>query len=85
MPSAAVSSRGLECDLLDETGSGIRAIEIKAGATVASDYFTALNRVGELLPAVSARTVVYGGADSQLRSDCEVVPLSGLSRVLERS
>ena len=32
-------SRGLECDLLYETGRGIHAIEIKSGATVASDYF----------------------------------------------
>ena len=78
-------SRGLECDLLYETGSGVSAIEIKSGATVASDYFTSINRVGELLPAVSGKTVVYGGAESQLRSDCEVVPLSGLTEVLERS
>ena len=78
-------SRGLECDLLYETGRGIHAIEIKSGATVASDYFTSLNRVSELVPAISARTVVYGGADRQSRSDCEVVPLSELSAALERS
>ena len=77
-------SRGLECDLLYETGGRVRAIEIKAGATVASDYFGALDRVEELLPAVSGKTVVYGGAESQARSDREVVPLSGLSGVLER-
>ena len=52
---------------------------------MASDYFTAINRVGELLPGVSGKTVVYGGTDSQLRSDCEVVPLSGLAGVLGRS
>ena len=78
-------SRGLECDLLYETGRGIHAIEIKSGATVASDYFTSLNRVAELVPAISARTVVYGGADRQSRSDSEVVPLSALSAALERS
>ncbi len=84
-PSFFRDSRGLECDLLYETGSGVRANEIKSGATVASDYFTAINRVGELLPGVSGKTVVYGGTDSQLRSDCEVVPLSGLAGVLGRS
>ncbi len=78
-------SRGLECDLLYETGRGIHAIEIKSGATVATDYFTSLNRVAELVPAISARTVVYGGADRQSRSDSEVVPLSALSAALERS
>ena len=78
-------SRGLECNLLYETGRGVRAIEIKSGATVASDYFTAINRVGELLPRVTAKTVVYGGAESQVRSDCDVVPLSQLPAVLDRS
>ena len=78
-------SRGLECDLLYDTGSGIHAIEIKSGATVASDYFTSLNRVADLLPAVSARTVVYGGATRQSRGDSEAVPLSALSAALERT
>ena len=68
-----------------ETGSGVSTIEIKSGATVASDYFTSINRVGELIPGVSGKTVVYGGADTQFRSDCEVVPLSGLTEVPERS
>ncbi len=78
-------SRGLECDLLYETGRGIRPIEIKSGATVASDFFTSLNRVGDMLTGAYGKTVVYGGAESQLRSDCEVVPLSGLCGVLDRS
>ena len=78
-------SRGLECDLLYETGSGISAIEVKSGATIASDYCAALHRVGALLPAVTAKTVVYGGSERQIRSDCEVVPLPGLSGVLARA
>ncbi len=78
-------SRGLECDLLYDTGDGIHAIEIKSGATVASDYFTSLNRVAGLVPAISARTVVYGGATRQSRGDSEAVPLSVLSAALERT
>ena len=78
-------SRGLECDLLYDTGSGIHAIEIKAGATVASDYFTSLNRVAGSVPAISARTVVYGGTDHQTRGESEAVPLSALTATLERS
>ncbi|MCE2459015.1 MAG: DUF4143 domain-containing protein, partial [Dehalococcoidia bacterium] len=42
-------SRGLECDLLYETGHGIHAIEVKSGATVSSDYFRSLNRVAEFV------------------------------------
>ena len=77
-------ARGLECDLFYETGSGISAIEIKSGSTVSSDWFMSLNRVADLIPNVSSRTVVHGGTVRQSRSDCEIVPLSELSGVLER-
>ena len=75
-------SRGLECDLLYENGNGIALIEIKAGATVASDYFTALNRVAGILPRVTRRIVVYGGRDPQSRSSGDIVPLRQLSNTL---
>jgi hypothetical protein len=77
-------ARGLECDLLYETGRGVGAIEAKSGSTIASDYFTSLNRVAELIPAISAKAVVYGGPTRQSRSDCEVVPLGDLGGMLER-
>ena len=76
-------SRGLECDLLYENGNGIGAVEIKSGATVASDYFAALHRVAELLPRVTRKMVVYGGDDPQSRSGCEVVPLHLLPAALQ--
>ena len=75
--------RGLECDLLYETGHGIAAIEIKSGATIASDYFDGLSRIAELVPQINAKTLVYGGTDRQSRSDCEVVPIDALPEVLE--
>ena len=77
-------SRGLECDILYETGRGIHAIEVKSGATVSSDYFRSLNRVVELVPNITAKTVVYGGDTRQARSDCEVVPAAELAGALER-
>ncbi len=77
-------SRGLECDLFYETGRGIHAIEIKSGATVASDYFTSLNRVAKLIPSIAAKTVVYGGTARQSRTDSEVLPPVKLSGTLER-
>ena len=77
-------TRGLECDLLYEDGNRIGAIEIKAGATIASDYFDALNRIAKVLPQISAKAVVYGGADRQSRRDGEAVPLTDLVEALER-
>lgn len=77
-------ARGLECDLFYETGRGVGAIEIKAGSTVTSDYFRGLNRVAALVPEVSVKAVVHGGADRQSRSDCEVVPLAEFAGMLDR-
>ena len=77
-------SNGLECDVFYETGHGIGAIEVKAGATVASSYFGSLNKVADLVPEVNAKAVVYGGMERQSRTDAEVVPLNGLSAVLDR-
>ena len=77
-------SRGLECDLLYENGNGMGAIEIKSGATVASDWFDSLNLVAGELPEIAARAVVYGGPERQSRRDGEVVPLTGLSGMFER-
>ena len=73
-------ARGLECDLLYENGNGIGAIEIKSSATVASD--DALNRIARVLPQISGKVVVCGGAERHSRRD--VVPLAGLRAVLER-
>ena len=77
-------SRGLECDLLFETGHGMGGLEIKSGATIASDYFDSLNRVAELVPEISTKAVVYGGTTRQSRSVGEVVPFFDLYDVLER-
>ena len=76
--------RGLECDLLLENGNGMGAIEIKSGATVASDWFDGLDRVAKALPGIAARGIVYGGSDRQSRRGAEVVPLKGLGELLER-
>ncbi len=77
-------SRGLECDLFYETGHGIHAIEIKSGSTVSADYFVSINKVAKLIPTVSAKTVVYGGAERQSRTGCQVVPPTDLTGVVER-
>ena len=74
----------LECDLLYTTGQGIAAIEVKSGATVASDFFTSLNRVAALVPDVSSKAVVYGGTERQSRTDCDVVPVEQFTGFLER-
>ena len=77
-------AQGLECDLLYENGNGMSAIEIKSGATIASDWFNSLNRVTTVLPRITSRAVVYGGSDRQSRRDGEVVPLADLGEMFVR-
>lgn len=78
-------SKGLEMDLLYERKLSIQAIEAKSGSTVASDYFKSIRRVADLLPAISKKTIVYGGTARQERGDCDVVPLADFADWLERS
>ena len=81
-PSFYRDVRGLECDLLYRSGENICAIEIKSGATVASNWFAAFDKVP--IPQISSRFVVYGGAERQSRQAGEVLPLADPSAALER-
>ncbi len=77
-------SRGLECDLLYRIGNGMAAIEIKSGATINPDFFSALGRVAELAPDVSVRAVVHGGRQRQSRSAGEALPFVDFPAFLDR-
>ena len=66
-------SEGNEVDLLLPTGGKLHAIEIKAGATINPDYFRGLKTFATHHPnAVAGGGVVYGGTQSQNRSDWPV-------------
>jgi predicted AAA+ superfamily ATPase len=66
-------SDGNEVDLLLPTGGKLYAIEIKAGATINPDYFKGLKTFSAHHPgAIAGGGVVYGGTDSQQRSDWRV-------------
>lgn len=66
-------SEGNEVDLLLPTGGKMHAIEIKAGATVNSDYFRGLKTFAAHQPAAFASgCVMFGGSQGQSRSDWPV-------------
>ncbi len=68
-------SNGNEVDLVLEHGLSLYAAEVKAGATVVSDYFRGLSRFAALMPdRLAAAAVVYGGDSTQQRSGYQVVP-----------
>lgn len=64
---------GNEVDLLVPAGSQFRAIEIKAGATVNSDYFRGLAGFARAYPeALEGGCVIFGGSQGQMRSQWPV-------------
>ena len=66
-------------DLLLPAGRQLRAVEIKAGATVNADYFRGLRSFAAAFPDVlEGGNVVYGGEAFQTRSDWPVIPWSHL-------
>ncbi len=72
-------AKGLEVDLVLEEGGTLTAAEVKSGATVASDFFRSLERLGEeleaKLPHLTYRPrLVYGGAERHKRSDIDIIP-----------
>jgi hypothetical protein len=70
---------GTEVDLVADTGVAVILAEAKAGATVATDFFESLDRLGSRLrarpggPPVEQR-IVYGGSRKQVRADTLVLP-----------
>jgi uncharacterized protein len=75
------SRAGLEVDVVVESGTALLAAEVKAGRTIATDFFKSLEELRSLLAAsrpprkVHAR-LVYGGDAAQTRTGVEIVPWS---------
>jgi predicted AAA+ superfamily ATPase len=68
-------AEGHEVDLLMPAVRGLRAVEVKAGATVNPDCFKGLRTFSAHQPgAMDGGCVVYGGEEGQARSDWPVHP-----------
>ncbi len=66
---------GNEVDVLIEEGNKLAPVEIKAGQTVAGDYFRGLERWKGMAKGMSGKAwLLYGGAKSQTRLGFGVVP-----------
>ena len=71
-------SRGPEIDLMINRGDVLHAIEIKSGATASTDFFKHFRNLPERLkktslPAVIQNHVIYGGEDSQQRTQAQLL------------
>ncbi len=74
-------SSGNEVDVVVETGEDLIPIEIKAGETVASDYFGGLDRWCAFADRDSQGFVVYAGEAAQRRHGIRVVPWRQLDTI----
>ena len=66
-------ARGNEVDLVIDSGSQLLLLEIKAGATITTDWFKTLNFLASILPDTQiSRALIYGGSEQQTRSTVSV-------------
>jgi len=82
-------SRGLEIDLLIDRGEYLHAIEVKSGATASSDFFKQFRDLpaklrNTRLPQDIRNHVIYGGLDSQQRSQGRLVSWQDVTGILQR-
>ncbi len=69
------NNTGLEIDIIIDKGRKLQPLEIKSGATIASDWFRNLDKWRELAgPCADAGILVYGGDQQQKRSSATIVP-----------
>jgi len=75
-------SRGLEVDLLVDTGGSLIAAEMKSGATPKGKFFKQLDALADELEATNIeKRVVFGGDQRQRRSAGELLPWSAIHEV----
>ncbi len=65
--------RGNEIDLVVQAAAGPIPVEIKSGATVASDFFKGLRYWRTIAPNPLRGALVYGGDESHVRDDTTVL------------
>lgn len=79
-------SRGVELDLIVERADDVIGVEVKSGATIASDFFRHLyafdEEVARSLPhMVRTLRLVYGGEERQERQGVEALPWNEVQAV----
>jgi uncharacterized protein len=76
--------KGKEIDLLIDVGNKVVAVEVKAGATINSDFFRDLEYYRNLVSGyLKASFLVYGGDQRQTRLKHLVVPWTNITGLTE--
>ncbi len=69
---------GHEVDFVLDHGASVRAVEVKLGRTIVSDYFKSLTYLGQVVPSLKQCYVVYGGTETRRQLGSEVIPYRSL-------
>ena len=73
---------GNEVDLLYGRGADALPIEVKAGATIADDYFKGLLHYAKVFPKSSGGALVYAGKEEYVHQGAKIVTPRGLHALL---
>lgn len=79
-------TRGLEIDLVVETGEVVYGVEVKSGATIAGDFTDDLRELGRRIERQFPHLgydprLVYGGDRAEQRGGVRIVPWSSVAEV----
>lgn len=72
--------KGNEIDILIESGTQLKAIEVKTAKTVHPDFFNQLQHFKEINPKVET-FLVYGGNEKQKRKEAHVLDFNHISYI----
>ena len=76
-------SNGLECDLVYGLPPRQVLFEIKSSQTLHSQFFAHLSKLKDLIPGVSDGVVIYGGSETQRRTQGTAIPILQMDEILD--
>lgn len=76
-------SRGNEVDMILESGRDVFPVEVKAGATIAADFFKGLTHFSRLLEGLSfGGGLLYGGRETRRQGSFRIFPITDIEEML---
>lgn len=78
-------SRGNEVDIILESGRDVFPLEVKAGATIAGDFFKGLKDFSNVAGEPSHGCgLIYGGTEIQQRDNVRIYPVTAIEEMFDK-
>ena len=76
-------SNGYEIDCIAESSSSVRAIELKAGSTIKSEFLNNLLKWNKLNPKINTlMSLIYGGDEDQIRHNIKILNWRNIPKLM---